>query len=421
MSSVSVTEIASARRAGFFTFLLLGHMVLSSVAWVPEYIERLSVSFATWGLILGLAPMGAISAIVIASPLINRCGVTPLMRITAILAAGFLILLGFTNSAVLWAVANMVFNFLVSLTGVSVNTHAILLQKKAKKPILIGMHAGWSIGALAAAAGGGLATLSISLEAYLIITALVTVLGFEISARLLLSPANDGHHEEKMNGTGIRLTKIPARLWLLAFGLLCPVVGEIAVFEWSAVLARDTGADLELRVLPFAAFMFGMIIGRLSVNKLARRFGIHTIAVTGGVISSVAMGMGVAGAVVLSNTSALASILWLSTLWLLSGLASAPLGPTMISNASYIPGVMASQAFAVLTFVAQSISIPAKVLMGAIAEGVGVPASFVLPMVLLGIGAFIAHHTSERGGAQDLAIANPPTGPLPIISAERQD
>ena len=37
------------------TFTFTGHIALSSVAWVPEFIDRLGVSFATWGTIIGFA------------------------------------------------------------------------------------------------------------------------------------------------------------------------------------------------------------------------------------------------------------------------------------------------------------------------------------------------------------------------------
>lgn len=421
MSPGSATEMKRAQRAGFFTFLLLGHLVLSSVAWVPEYIERLNVSFTSWGLILSFAPLGTISAIVLAPILINRFGVTPVMRIATLLSAVFLVPLGFTNSPAIWASLNMVFHFLASLAGVSINTHAVLLQKKVTESILSGMHAGWSLGAVGAAATGAIATVLIPLEVYLIGTAIVTIVGFESSARFLLSPANDGHHEEKSRATRTRLSRIPPRLWLLAFGLLCAVMPEIAVLEWSAVLARETGADLILRALPFAAFMVGMITGRLSVNRLSRRFPVHSIAVIGASTGALAMGLGVAGSAMLGSTSATVAVFWLATFWLVGGLGLAPLGPTMISTGSRVPGVTTMQAIGVLSFVAQSVSILAKVLMGAVAEGVNVSAAFAIPVALLAVGALIAHKTSEKTRPTELARANPPTGPLPAISAERQD
>jgi hypothetical protein len=39
----------------------MGHGALASVAWVPEYIDRLGVSFATWGTIIGFSVIGSIT------------------------------------------------------------------------------------------------------------------------------------------------------------------------------------------------------------------------------------------------------------------------------------------------------------------------------------------------------------------------
>jgi len=412
------TEGLGARRATFMVFLFLGHMVLSPIAWVPEYIDRLDISFVQWGVILGFAPLGALSAIVIAPAMINRFGVAQVIRLSAPLAAALLVPLGFTTSPIGWAAIHMVFHFMASLAGVAVNTHAVLLQKKAGQPILTGMHAGWSIGAVAAAMTGGAATLVLPLEVYLVAVAMVTILGVGVASRFFLSRSADGQSEEKAPVARLRVTKIPARLWLLGFGALAAMMPEVAVFEWSAVLARESGADLSIRALPFASFMAGMIVGRLSVARLARRFDVHAIAVTGGFLAVGTMAIGVAGAALLSAFSPFAAVIWLSSCWLVSGFGLAPLGPTMISTGSSIPGISTPHAIGVLSFVAQTTSILAKILMGAVAEGVGISYTFMVPVALLVAGTLIAHRTSAQIRVQDFEKAQAFTGSLPIIDSE---
>ncbi len=263
-------------------------------------IYRQAGCHAQWGIILGLAPIGALTAVTTAPFVINRFGASPVMRITAVLATVALVPLGFVTNVPLWTVLNTLFNFLAGLTGVAVNTHGVLLQKKVKESILSGLHAGWSIGAVAAAASGGITTLLTSLEIYLITVALFTLAGFLIIHRFLLNPHEDGHREEGSTSSRRPLRELPPRIWLLAFGLLCAVVPEIVVFEWSAVLSRSAGADVALRALPFATFMVGMIVGRLSISTLARRFDIHAISVAGAIASGISMGLGVGGAWLLS-------------------------------------------------------------------------------------------------------------------------
>jgi hypothetical protein len=309
-------------------------------------------------------------------------------------------------------------NFLAGLTGVAVNTHGVLLQKKVKESILSGLHAGWSIGAVAAAASGGIATLLTSLEIYLITVALFTLAGFLIIHRFLLNPHEDGHREEGSTSSRRPLRELPPRIWLLAFGLLCAVVPEIAVFEWSAVLSRSAGADVALRALPFATFMVGMIVGRLSISTLARRFDIHAISVAGAIASGISMGLGVGGAWLLSPLSPVSAVLWLAGLWSVAGMGLAPVGPTMISTGSSLPGIMTTQAISVLSFVAQSMSIVAKVSMGAIAEGSSVFLAFSVPIAMLFLGAIIAHRTSTRVRARDIERVPAVTGPLPVVLSE---
>ena len=144
---------------------------------------------------------------------------------------------------------------------------------------------------------------------------------------------------------------------------------EIAVLEWSATLARASGVDLVLRALPFATFMMGMIVGRLAISRLTRRFDVHSISVAGAMISGSAMAAGLWGAHLLGAYSAELAIIWLAALWLFAGLGLAPLGPTMISTSSTVPGLTTAQAVGTLVFVTQSVSIGAKIAMGVKSRG----------------------------------------------------
>ena len=174
----------------------------------------------------------------------------------------------------------------------SVNSHGVLLQKKISKNIIGRMHAGWSVGAVMAAFTGGLATVFLSLEVYLILVAVVTLIVFEFSLRWLMSPNEDGHLEEKAGVVKRRFYQMPSQLWLLAFGLFCGIYPEVAVIDWAAVFARDVlNADVALRSVPFAVFMVGMIIGRLSMTRMAERWHPHLIASRGSFLAALALAL----------------------------------------------------------------------------------------------------------------------------------
>ena len=93
------------------TFTFTGHIALSSVAWVPEFIDRLGVSFATWGTIIGFGVVGSITPLFFVSRLIMRFGPRTLIRFGNYFGAVFLVLLSVTSNPAIW--------FFISSSGIS--------------------------------------------------------------------------------------------------------------------------------------------------------------------------------------------------------------------------------------------------------------------------------------------------------------
>ena len=417
MSVVTPTRVSEVRRGSFVSFILLGHMVLCSVAWVPEYIDRLGVSFAQWGTILGVAPLGAISSIVLAPRIILRFGVRSVMVVGIALASITLALLGFITDPVVWAGVNLAFNFFASLTGVAINSHAVTVQKQVHKPIISGLHAGWSIGAVLAAISGGLGTVYVSLGTYLVVTGVVTTVAMVLLFSKILGPTEDGHQVDRANQSPRKFWQFPPALWVIALGFFAAVFPEIAVLEWSAVFARDTlGVTVALRALPFAAFMAGMIVGRLTIGKLAERYSVHRLASRGAVVTAVALAATVLIGPLIAHISSAAAITFLAVLWAGAGYGIAPLGPTLMASAAQVPGVSDAHAISLVSFVPQLLSIGAKILMGAIAQGVSVAAAFAFPIALLLLGAWIVAKQEPSVPVDDIDSYQPPTGPISIVS-----
>ena len=417
MSVISPTRVSEVRRGSFISFILLGHMVLCSVAWVPEYIDRLGVSFTQWGTILGVAPLGAISSIILAPRIILRFGVRSVMLVGITLASITLALLGFITDPVVWAGANLAFNFFASLTGVAINSHAVTVQKQVHKPIISGLHAGWSIGAVLAALSGGLGTVYVSLGTYLVVTGIVTTVAMVLLYSHILSPTEDGHQVERANQSPRKFWQFPLALWIISLGFFAAVFPEIAVLEWSAVFARDTlGVTVALRALPFATFMAGMIIGRLTIEKLAERYSVHRLASRGAIVTAVALTATVVIGPQIAQVSSAAAITFLAVLWAGAGYGIAPLGPTLMASAGQVPGISSAHAISLVSFVPQLLSIGAKILMGAIAQGVSVAAAFAFPIALLFLGAWIVAKQEPGEPVDDIGSYQPPTGPIPIIS-----
>ncbi len=399
-------------------FLLVGHGTLSSVAWVPEYIDRLGVDFAAWGTILGFSTIGAIAPLLFSSRLIMRFGSRAVLRAGIYLGMVFLILLGHSDNPLVWALINTGFTFSMSIAGNAVNTHSVVIQGFVDRPIVSKLHAGWSIGALLAAVSGALSTVFLSLELFLVIVAVVTLIAFEILRPSLLGPNEDGHDADKAIHVKRKPWQLPKEMWLLTAGLVAAVYPEIAIVDWAAVFARDVvGAELSLRAAPFAAFMLGMIAGRLSMPYLAERFHPHTVASRGSLLAGIALLASVLLSGPMSGVSALYGLMLTAVLWLIVGLGVSGVAPTYFAAAAHIPQVSTAWALSRMQLINQLTLIGAKALMGAIAEGINLSAAFAFPAVLLLLGFFVAAKTTTRAESDDYEEMSPVTATitLPVI------
>ena len=419
MEKLSGKRLRKAQIAMLITFTFTGHIALSSVAWVPEFIDRLGVSFATWGTIIGFGVVGSITPLFFVSRLIMRFGPRTLIRFGNYFGAVFLVLLSVTSNPAIWFFINMGFNFFMSILGVSVNAHSVLLQKQISKNVIGRFHAGWSLGAVGAAITGGLSTVFMDLQQFLILVAILNVIVFEFALRWLLSPTEDGHLEERAAVVKRKFYQLPAQLVLLAVGMIGIVYPEVAVIDWAAVFARDVlNVDLALRSLPFAAFMVGMIVGRLSMTRLAEKYHPNLIASRGAFLAAVVLALVASSAPLLAESSSTLALGVTMLLWLIAGLGLAPGAPTFMSAAGHVPGVSTAWAVSRLSLMSSTMSVMAKTLMGALAEGVGLSLAFFFPVTLAIISGLIAHQFAQRAKQADLDSVAPPTSPMPIIVIE---
>ena len=419
MEKLSGKRLRKAQIAMLITFTFTGHIALSSVAWVPEFIDRLGVSFATWGTIIGFGVVGSITPLFFVSRLIMRFGPRTLIRFGNYFGAVFLVLLSVTSNPAIWFFINMGFNFFMSILGVSVNAHSVLLQKQISKNVIGRFHAGWSLGAVGAAITSGLSTVFMDLQQFLILVAILNVIVFEFALRWLLSPTEDGHLEERAAVVKRKFYQLPAQLVLLAVGMIGIVYPEVAVIDWAAVFARDVlNVDLALRSLPFAAFMVGMIVGRLSMTRLAEKYHPNLIASRGAFLAAVVLALVASSAPLLAESSSTLALGVTMLLWLIAGLGLAPGAPTFMSAAGHVPGVSTAWAVSRLSLMSSTMSVMAKTLMGALAEGVGPSLAFFFPVTLAIISGLIAHQFAQKAKQADLDSVAPPTSPMPIIVIE---
>lgn len=421
MAKLSAQRLRKAQIAMLLTFIFVGHTALSSVAWVPEYIDRLDVSFAEWGTLVGFGIIGSIAPLFFAARLIMRFSSRTVIRFATYGGLVMLICLGLSSVPAIWFFINMGFNFFMSLIGVAVNSHAVLIQKQIKINVMGRFHAGWAVGAVLAAISGGLSTVFLELEVFLLIVAIITLVVFEFCQRWLLSGVEDGHLEEKALVVKRKFYQFPPQLALLALGMFFGVFPEVVIIDWAAVFARDIlNLDLALRSIPFATFMTGMIIGRLSLTSWAKRLPPNVIASRGAFTAAAAFAVTALAAAPLAQINQYLGLVVSGVLWLIAGLGLSSLAPVFSSAAGHIPGVSTAWALSSISLFSSTVTVLAKILMGALAQGVGLSLAFFFPITLaLGAG-FIAAIFAKKARRSELADAAPPTGPISVIILEEQ-
>ena len=149
----------SPRAATAVVFLVHGTVVGSWLAQIPYMQNELQMSQATVGIVLLSLTAGSLGALVAGGQLVSRLGS---LRPTRAASIGFCLLLPLPLLApsvgVLMA-SLAVFGVTAGLMDVSMNAHAVAVERALARPVLSSLHAMFSLGGLV---GAGATALSAS-------------------------------------------------------------------------------------------------------------------------------------------------------------------------------------------------------------------------------------------------------------------
>lgn len=414
---LSEARSKASQRALTALFFIQGFVAITYIPRIPEIIDQINVSFAQWGLIVGLAGLGSLIPLFITNRLIGKFGTRPLIRISSALFVLSTMTLAWAPNGLAYFLFHAGMMFSLSFFNIAVNAQSVMLQKKLNRVIIGKFHAAWSIGAALSAAVSGLLASFMSLQLHLFLVPLLALLAFEIFAREMLRPEEDGHHEEKQAVSKVSFFKSPAQLWLLTLGLFTGVFPELVMMDWSAVFSRQVLLlNPTLGAIPYTAFTFAMIIGRLMINPLTKKYHISELSKWGGIFGSIAMLLGVIIAPGLMVDNQVLGLLLISIFFALSGLGMAPMVPSFFSAAGHVPGLTTAQALSRMSLVNTLAVIVAKIFMGALAQGVGLELAFLFPITLMFIAGLVAGAVATRAKRKEaMENAFPPSGPLSVV------
>ncbi|WP_333776865.1 MFS transporter [Streptomyces sp. IBSBF 3136] len=292
--------LRAARVATFVYFVLCGTLMGTWVVHIPAIEQRVGISHATLGGLLVLLGLGAFAGMQVAGRLSDRLGTRVVVPISGVLCSAALVLPGLPRDPWTLAGALLVFGFCNGCLDVSMNAHAVHVEKAYDRPVMSAFHATFSVGgviaALIAAGAAGAAgadlspavTLGVSGAAGVVI-ALVTVRGL-LPAALETGPESAPEPTASQDDAtpAAKRRRAPVRIWILAALAAMVMLAEGAANDWSALHLKNVlGAPASTAAFGYGTYAAAMTIGRLLADRVSARFGPMAVLRHGAVTAAV--------------------------------------------------------------------------------------------------------------------------------------
>ena len=417
MSKISAARGRSVQIAIVATFFIQGTISTTQIPRIPELIDQIGVSFSAWGLIIGLSGLGALLGLTMANRFINRFGTKRVILFGSVIASIMIMTLGLTTNPFVFFFLQAGMAFAMNCFNIALNSQSVVLQKALNRTIIGRFHAAWSIGATSSAALSGVLASFLPLWLHLMLVPGLAIIAFVLVNRNLLTDEEGEAVESKQSANRIPFFKSPPQVWLLAAGLFSSVFPELVMMDWSAVFAKtELGLNASLGAIPYAVFTGAMIVGRLLIGRLTKRWHISELSKWGGLVGATAFGLGVILGPLLAQQDKYLGLAVTAFLWAIFGFGLAPMVPSFFSAAGYVKGLSTAQTLARMSLANALVIIGAKIAMGAVAEGVSLSVAFIMPTIMLFVAGVLAGIVAKRSKRSE-AVANafPLTGPIGVV------
>lgn len=277
------------RLATFAYFALNGFLMGMWIVHIPAVEDRAGISHAVLGWLLLLLGAGAFVGMQIVGPLTDRLGARIVVPVSAALCAAAVVLPGLATNVWTLGAALLAFGLGNGCLDVSMNAHAVQVERGYRRPVMSAFHATFSIGGvLAALVGARTLSWGWSPAATLGAVAALGVVAAAVSAPALLRPEPGSVPLPESPTPSRRGT--PRRIWVLAALALMLMLCEGVANDWSVLHLRDVlDAPAATAALAYGAFATAMTIGRLLADRVAARYGPVAILRYGAAVAAVGL------------------------------------------------------------------------------------------------------------------------------------
>ncbi|MCI2418571.1 MFS transporter [Saccharopolyspora sp. K220] len=290
MSETAVVAGAArqARWAVTGYFVITGAALGTWTARIPAIKQDLGLDDMQVTLALFAVAAGSVLAMQVVGHLSDRLGSARVLGPAGIAMSASLLLPGFANSFPLLVIGLLLFGAGHGTVDVTMNAHAMQVQRRYGRPIVSTFHAMFSVGGLLGAGCGALAAqASIATGAHFALVA--AALGVvSMIARPALLPA-----EVTPSGGSVRQRGIsPGIVFLGVLAFFCSV-GEGSMADWSPLYLHDVlRTSPALAATGYAVFSATMAVFRFLGDFLVARLGPVVLVRTCGAIAGLGLGVG---------------------------------------------------------------------------------------------------------------------------------
>ena len=384
-------SLRAARAATFVYFVLDGTLMGMWVVQIPAVEQRVGISNATLGSLLVLLGLGAFIGMQVAGRLADRVGTRVVVPAAGVLCGAALVLPGLARDPWTLAGALLVFGFGNGCLDVSMNTHAVHVEKAYNRPVMSAFHATFSVGGVIAALIGARATSAgVSPATTLGVAAAAGIVIALLPARSLLAATPTAPSTAPPESTatarlpadqGVRRRTAPARIWILAALALMCMLCEGVANDWSTLdLKTVLGAPAGTAAFGYGTFAVTMTIGRLLADRVSRRFGSAAVLRYGAAMGAVGI-----------TVVALSPWIWTALVgWALFGLGLSGCVPQLFSAAGHTDPAAAGTNVSRVAGLGYLGMLAGPAVIGWMTRLMALSHTFLLPALLLVIAAVTA-------------------------------
>lgn len=266
-----------AQIATYLAFFAAGFGIASWAPLVPFVKLKAGLNDAQLGLVLLCLGIGSVIAMPLTGWFSARYGSKPMIVLGGLGFGALFPFLAFTSDGILIALILLGLGASLGTLDVSMNIHAVEVEKLASKPIMSSFHALYSAGGIFGS-GGVTFLLSHGFTPMLcaVATGAVTLAAICVAWPRLLSARGTPVVLVAPHGVVVVLALLGAIMFLV----------EGALLDWSALLLIEMDlSQTSQGGLGFVLFSVAMTIGRLTGDRIVTQFGNRKVFVYSGLIT----------------------------------------------------------------------------------------------------------------------------------------